>query len=131
MAAQRDERPLGQLFADFSRQLSTLVRKEIDLARTEMTGRARVVARDSAMVGVGGALLYAALLVLLAAVTLLLVSIGLTAWVAALVVAIVVGVIGAVLVQRGRAGIEHADFTPRQTIETLREDADWAKERVK
>jgi len=131
MAAQRDERPLGQLFADFSRQLSTLVRKEIDLARTEMTGRARVVARDTAMVGVGGALLYAALLALLAAVTLLLVSIGLAAWVAALVVAIVVGAIGAVLVQRGRTGIEHADFTPRQTMETLREDADWAKERVK
>jgi hypothetical protein len=86
MDAQRDERSLGQLFGDLSRQLSTLVRQEIDLARTEVTTKAGAASRDVAMIGAGGALAYAGLLVLLAAVVLLLIEAGLDEWLAALIV---------------------------------------------
>ena len=79
MDARRDERSLGQLFGDLSRQLSTLVRQEIDLARTEVTTKAGAATRDAALIGVGGALAYAGLLVLLGAVVLLLVQAGLGA----------------------------------------------------
>src|SRR5688500_20246716 len=87
MDAQRDDRSLGQLFGDLTRQLGTLVRKEIELARTEMTTRVTTVGRDAAMLGAGGALAYAALLVALIAVALLLIDIGLTPWLAFLIVA--------------------------------------------
>jgi uncharacterized membrane-anchored protein YhcB (DUF1043 family) len=52
-------------------------------------------------------------------------------WLAFLLVALVVGVIAAVLIQRGRAELQKTDLAPRQTIETLKEDAEWAKQQVK
>jgi hypothetical protein len=131
MDAQRDERSLGQLFGDLSRQLSTLVRQEIDLARTEVTTKAGAATRDAALIGVGGALAYAGLLVLLGAVVLLLVQAGLDAWLAALIVGILVAAIGGFLVMRGRSGLQNTDLAPTRTIETLKDDAEWAKERIK
>jgi VIT1/CCC1 family predicted Fe2+/Mn2+ transporter len=131
MDAQRDERSLGQLFGDLSRQLSTLVRQEIDLARTEVTTKAGAATRDAALIGVGGALAYAGLLVLLGAVVLLLVQAGLDAWLAALIVGILVAGIGGFLVMRGRSGLQNADLAPTRTIDTLKDDAEWAKERIK
>jgi Fe2+ transport system protein B len=127
----RDDRSLGQLFGDLSRQLGTLVRKEIELARTEMTTRATAVSRDAAMLGVGIAALYAAFLAAMFAVILLLVDAGLTPWVSALLVAAVIGIAGGALVARGRSELVRTDVAPQQTIETLKEDAQWAKQRIK
>ena len=131
MDAHRDDRSLGDLFGDLSRQLSTLIRKEIDLARTEMTGRARSAAQDVALIGAGGALAYAGLLVFLGAVVLLLVDAGLEPWLAALLVAVVAIAIGGALVWRGREGLKRTSLTPERTIETLKDDAEWAKEQIK
>jgi xanthine/uracil permease len=131
MDAQRDERSLGQLFGDLSRQLSTLVRQEIDLARTEVTTKAGAASRDAAMLGAGGALAYAGLLVLLAAVVLLLIEVGLDEWLSALIVGIVVLGVGGFLIMRGREGLQKADLAPKRTIETIKDDAEWAKERIK
>ena len=131
MDARRDERSLGDLFGDLSRQLSTLIRKEIDLARTEMTNRARSATQDAALIGAGGALAYAGLLVFLGAVVLLLVDVGLEPWLAALLAAVVAIAIGGALVWRGREGLKQTSLTPERTIETLKDDAEWAKEQIK
>jgi hypothetical protein len=131
MDGTRDDRSLGQLFGDLSRQLGTLVRQEIDLAKTETTSRVTALGRDAAMIGAGAALGYAALLVGLIGIGFLLAELGLATWLAFVAVAVIVGVVAAVLIQQGRARLEQADPVPRQTIETLKEDAAWAKERVK
>lgn len=131
MDAKRDDRSLGQLFGDLSRQVGTLVHQEIELARTEVTSQVTTVSRNAAMVAAGGALAYGALLIALVAIALLLAQLGITPWLAFLIVAIVVGVIAAVLIQRGRAELQKTDLTPRQTIDTLKEDAEWAKDQVK
>jgi hypothetical protein len=131
MDTSRDDRSLGQLFGDLSRQLGTLVRQEIELAKTETTTRVTSLGRDAAMVAAGGALAYAALLVGLVGVAILLADLGLTPWLAFVVVALLVGGVAVVLVQQGRARLQQADLAPRQTIETLKDDAEWAKERVK
>jgi F0F1-type ATP synthase assembly protein I len=132
MDPQRDEKSLGQLFGDLSRQLGTLVRKEIELARTEMTTRATTVGREAVSIGAGGALAYAALLIALVAIALFLWEVvGVTPWLAFLIVAIIVGVIAAVLIQRGRSALAKANLAPEKTIETLKEDAEWAKQQVK
>jgi hypothetical protein len=131
MDAQRDERSLGQLFGDLTRQLSTLVRQEIDLARTEVTTKAGAASRDAAMIGIGGALAYAGLLALLAAVILILVQAGLEPWLSALIVGVVVAGIGGFLIMRGRDGLQKTELAPKRTIETLKDDAEWAKERIK
>jgi hypothetical protein len=129
--ARKDDRSLGQLFGDLSRQMSTLVRQEIDLARTEVTTKAGAASRNVALIGVGGALAYAGVLVLLAAVVLGLVQLGLDPWLAAVLVGVVVAAIGGALVWRGRDGLGTTELAPRRTIETLKDDADWAKEQIK
>jgi len=131
MDTSSDDRSLGQLFGDLSRQLGTLVRQEIELAKTETTSRVTSVGRDAAMIGAGAALGYAALLVGLVGIAILLADLGLTPWLAFVVVALVIGGIAAVLIQQGRERLQRTDVAPRQTIETLKDDAAWAKERVK
>lgn len=131
MDERRDERSLGQLFGDLSRQLTTLVRQEAELARTELSAKAGSMVRDGALIGAGGALLYAALLGLMATVAIVLIDAGLDAWLAALVVSAIVGTVGAGLVVTGRNRLAEVDLAPSRTIETLRDDADLAKERVK
>jgi hypothetical protein len=131
METQRDDRSLGDLFGDLSRQLGTLIQKEIQLAKTEMTARVTTVGRDAAMMGAGGALAYAALLLGLMALAFLLSELIASVWLSFLIVALIVGVVAAVLIQRGRSELQRTDLAPRQTIETIKEDAEWAKQQVK
>ena len=130
MDDRRDDRSLGQLFGDLSRQLTTLVRQEVDLARTELSSKVGSTVRDGALMGLGGALLYAALLGVMATLVIALVDAGVDAWLAALLVSVLVGVVGAGLVMVGRNRLAEADLAPTRTIETIREDVDLAKERV-
>ena len=127
---QADNRSLGQLFGDLSRQLSTLIRQEIVLARIEMTTKATAVGRDAATIGLGGALLYAAFLTLLGAIVLLLIDVGIPGWLAALAVALIVGIVGGIMIVAGRQSLANQDLAPTRTVETLKDDADWAKERI-
>jgi len=64
---EQDPRSLGDLLAQLSRETGVLVRKEVELATTEMTAKAREAAADAAITAAGGALAHAGLLVLLAA----------------------------------------------------------------
>jgi len=130
MATRGEERSLGELFGDLARDTGTLVRQEVDLARTELTQKASRAARDLGFLAVGGLVVYAGFLGVLAAVVLGLVAAGLDAWAAALLVGVVVAVVGAVLVQRGLSALKREELAPRQTVETLKEDARWAKEQV-
>ena len=131
MDASRDDRSLGQLFGDLSRQLSTLVRQELDLARTETTARVSAVSRDAALIGAGAALGYAGLLFLLVAVVALLIQAGLDPWLSALLIGAVTLAIGGALVWRGREGLRTTNVVPERTIGTLKDDAEWAKEQIK
>jgi len=130
MQTGRGEPSLGELFSELSRQITTLVRQEIALAKTETTHKVARVGKDVGMLAVGAAVLYAGLLAIGAAVILLL-NYVLPAWVAALIVGLVVAAIGGFLVQRGRAALTSEDLTPRQTVESLKENAEWAKEQTR
>jgi len=131
MQQTRDERSLGELFAELTRETSTLVRQEVNLAKTEMTQKASEVGKDVGFLAAGGAVLYAGFLALLAAVILGLTGLGLPAWLAALVVGLVVGAVGVFLVQRGRDALRRTNLAPQQTIETLKEDTEWAKQQTR
>jgi archaellin len=54
-----------------------------------------------------------------------------TPWLAFVLVAAVAGIVAAVLIQRGRSELQRTDMAPRATIETIKEDAEWAKQQVK
>ncbi len=127
MQTDRNDRSLGELFGDLSRETSTLVRQEVALARTELTQTATKVGKDIGFLAVGGAIAYAGLLALIAAVILALVALGIPAWLSALIVGAVVAGAGYALVQRGLAALKSEDMAPRQTIDTLKGDIDALK----
>src|SRR4051794_36078898 len=113
MTDRQDDRSIGELLAELSRETSTLVRKELELARTEISAKVQKAAVHAGMVGGGGALIHAGVLVLLAAIVAVLMQLGMTPWLSALVVAVLTIVIGYVLVSRGIANLRRVDVAPR------------------
>jgi len=126
MQTGKDDRSLGELFGDLAGQTGALVREEVALAKAELTQTATQAGKDIGVLVIGGAVAYAGLLALLAAVILALATV-LPAWLAALIVGLVVAGGGALLLQRGRAALAHLDLAPRQTMATLAADADVVK----
>jgi hypothetical protein len=96
-----------------------------------MTAKASAAGKDAALIGVGGALAYGGGLVLLGALVLILVQLGIEAWLAALIVGVIAVAIGAVLINVGRSRLTAVDVTPHHAIETVKDEAEWAKEQVR
>lgn len=123
------DKSLGELFAELSRETTTLVRQEVDLAKTELSHKAVSVGKDVGFLAVGGAVVYAGFLALVACAIIAL-AYALPWWLAALIVGIVVVAIGGFLVLRGIDDLKNQDLAPRQTVQTLKEDATWAKDQT-
>jgi fatty acid desaturase len=130
MQQRKDDRSLGELFGDLARETGTLVRQEVELAKTEMGQKAARVGREVGFLAAGGLVAYAGFLVLLFALLAGLVAAGVPTWLAALIVGAVVAIVGYLLVQRGLSAVRRTSLAPTQTIETLKEDVEWAKEQV-
>jgi uncharacterized membrane protein YqjE len=126
----RDERPLGELFADLAREIGDQMRQELNLAKTEMTQKATRVGRNIGALAVGGAVVYAGFLALVAAAILVLAAIGVPWWLSALIVGVVVVAVGALFVQRSLTALRQTDLAPRRTMQTLRDDTQLVKERT-
>ena len=125
-----ENKPLGDLFSDLAAEMSELVRKEVALAKLEVGQKAKYIGKNVGYLAVGGAVAYAAMLAVIAAVIMLLAKV-MPDWGAALLVGIVVGAVGLLLVSKARAALQATDMTPRQTVETLKEDAAWVKQQIK
>ena len=126
----RDERSLGDLFAELAKETSALVRHEVTLAKTEMSEKASQAGKHVGVLAAGGALAYAGLLAVLAGIIVLLGQV-MPMWLSALIVGAVVIVVGYLLVKKGLDALKREDFAPRQTMETLKEDQQWAKDQTK
>jgi hypothetical protein len=124
---QASERSLGELFAELSRETSELVRHEMALAKAELSQKATRVGKDVGYISMGGALAYAGLLTLVAALVMGLAAAGLEWWVSALIVGTIVLIGGYVSTQKGLSALKREQITPTETIDTLKENAQWAK----
>jgi hypothetical protein len=131
MAETKAERSLGELFAELSSETATLLRKEFELAQVEVGQKLSRAGRHAALIGTGGVIAHAGALAFVAALVMLLVVAGLPPWAAALIVAVVLVVVGALLVRSGLAAMRAEDMTPRETIDTLKEGAAWAKQQTR
>jgi hypothetical protein len=128
-AAASDGRSLGDLFTDLTQETTTLVRQEVQLAKTEMSQKAAAVGKDVGFLVAGGAVLYAGLLALIATIIIVL-AYAIPWWLSALIVSIVVLAIGGFLVRSGLDNLKQTSLAPTQTLETLKEDATWTKEQI-
>ncbi|HSV28325.1 MAG TPA: phage holin family protein [Candidatus Omnitrophota bacterium] len=124
------DRSLASLFTELSRELGTLFRQEIQLAKVEATEKAKQAGAGAAEVAVGGLILFVAFQALVATAILGL-SYVVEPWLAALIVAVAIAVVGAVVLAKGLSNLRGDNLTPRRTIDTLRANTQWAKEQLR
>jgi hypothetical protein len=122
------ERSLGELFSDMTSELSLLVRKEMELARAETKEELRKA--GTAAGGFGGAEVagYMALVLASFAAAWGLAEVMAAGW-AFLIVGALYGIAAALLFIRARDQMRQVSPVPEQTIDTLKEDVQWAKAR--
>jgi hypothetical protein len=107
------------------------VRQELALARAELTDKGRTAGVGMGLIGGGGGLALFAFGALTASLILLLDKV-MAGWLAPLLVAVVYAAVAAVLAMRGKERIEESTPpVPEQTVETLKEDVEWAKTRTR
>jgi hypothetical protein len=124
------ERPVGDLVKQLASQTSTLVRQEIDLAKAEMSQKASLAGKGAGLLG-GAAVVGLLAAGALTACLILVLSEAIDAWLAALIVAVVMGAVAAALGLAGRKKVREATPpVPEQTVETVKEDVEWAKTRT-
>jgi len=129
---ERREESIGELVRDLAGETNTLVRQEIELAKAELSEKVRTAGKGAGMFGAAGVVALLALGSLTACVIALLATAIDHVWLSALIVALVWGAIAAVLAMRGRDQIEQASpAMPEQTVETVKEDVEWAKTRTR
>jgi len=130
LSRQNSEPSLGDLFTSLTSDLTTLVRKEIDLARTETMEKVSGVTRSVVMMVAGGLVAYAGLIALIMAAIFLL-NRAMSLWLSALIVGIVVIIVGAILLSMGKSSLNNMTVVPEKTVETMKDNTEWAKEQVK
>ena len=123
------KRPLGAVITSAIDGTRTLVRKQVELAKIEMTEAVSVRAKGAGMMA-GAAVMALYALGFAAAAGSVALALVLPAWAANLIVAAVFVAIAGVLALIGRNAIRNAPTTPERTQETLKEDARWARQQI-
>jgi len=124
------ERGTGELVKELSSQISTLVHKEIELAKAEMAEKGKKAGIGVGMFGGAG---LAAFLMLgsLTAFLIIVLALAIPAWASALIVTAIWAAAAAVLALKGRDKVrEVGKPVPEKTIETVKEDVQWLKDRT-
>ena len=125
-----EERSIGDLFADLTADLRVLVRQEVALAKAEISDKVSHLGRDAATIAIGAVLLFVGFEALVATAIIAL-SLVLPAWLSALIVGAVLALVGGLLAWRGYRDIRQRGVMPQETVESIKEDAQWAKEQLK
>jgi uncharacterized membrane protein YqjE len=120
----------GDLVKQLSEQTTTLVRKEIDLAKAELSEKGKVAGQGAGMFG-GAAVVGLLALGTLTVMILAVLDKAMDLWVAALIVTVIYGAIAAVLAMSGKDRVKQATPPAEQTVETVKEDVQWAKSQAK
>ena len=117
---------VGDLLGDVTRDLSTLLRQEVELAKAEVKAEATKAGKAAGMLGGAGLAGYMVALFLSLALMFGLDAVMPAGW-AAVIVAVIWGIAAAVLYSTGRRKMKDVSPVPQQTVETLKEDAQWLR----
>ena len=129
MPELRQDRSIGELFGQLSQDMTLLVRQEIQLARTEMSEKLSRFTTNLVSVLSGGFVAYLGGLALVAALILAIRDLAnISLALSALIVGAVLAIVGYVMLQKGVKELKRVDLAPRRTVETLKDDVQWAKE---
>jgi len=129
--AELRDRPVGDLMKDLSEQTSTLVRKEVELAKAELAVKGKRAGIGAGMFGGAGLFGFFAFAALTATFILALAE-AVAPWLAALIVTVVYGAIAGVLALQGKNKVQEATPpVPERAVDSTKEDVEWVKTRAK
>ena len=125
-AEEVSETSVGELIGNISNHLSQLFRQEVELAKAELKQEASKAGKAAGMLGGAAFAGYLAIVLLSFALVFALSNVMDPGW-AALIVAVIWAIIGAVFYANGRKKLKNVDPVPRRTVDTIKEDAQWLK----
>lgn len=133
----KDDRSLGQLLKELTSETTTLLRQEVDLAKTEMSEKASRVGTNLGSLAVGGGVAFLGALALLAAAIYGLTSIldqfmslGVAVWLAPLIIGLVLAAVGYSLIKKALETLKRESLAPQKTTESLQENKEWLKQKI-
>jgi uncharacterized protein YacL len=133
----KDERSIGQLLKELTHETSTLLRQEVDLAKTEMSEKAARVGTNLGSVAVGGAVAFLGAIALLLAAVYLLMSLlnnfmspEVASWVAPLIVGGILAAVGYSMIKKALETLKRESITPQRTTQSLQENKEWLKQKI-
>ena len=126
-----DNRSIADIVGDLSGNVSTLMRKEIQLARAETSEKVSQAAVAVGSILAGGVLALAALIVLLQALVIALTNAGIPAGWSALIVGVMVAGIAYALIHKGTTDLKAGNLVPERTVDSLKQDAQTLKEQAR
>jgi hypothetical protein len=127
------------LLRELRDETTTLLRQEVTLAKTELNENFSHLLSHSLHIAIGAFVAYAGVIVLLIGIGQLLgallvragVDAGVATWAAPSFVGLVVAIIGWAMVNHAKNSMTHEDLVPRQTVESLRENKQWAQNKLR
>lgn len=135
---QRTERSFGELLREVTTDIAAMFRKEVELAKVELSEKASEAGKQVGSIAVGGAVMFAGGLALLAAVVNLvgwviaeITSAELAVWLAPLLVGLVLAFVGYGMVKKAIAALRTEGLAPEQTTQSLQENKEWLKEKIR
>lgn len=126
----RQEASLGDLFADLADKTGTLIRQEAALVQTELTSKAVSAGRNIGYLAVGAFVAYTAVLVLVAALVAGLYALNIPVWASALIVGVIFAIAAYVLINSALTALRKTEWAPKESIDSIKEDAKWLKNQV-
>jgi uncharacterized membrane protein YqjE len=125
------DRPTGELLRELSQQTTELVRQEIELAKAEIGEKGKQAGLGAGMFG-GAGLFGVGAFAALTTTIIAALDRAMALWLAALIVAVVYGIVAAVLAQRGKQKVQAVGApVPEQARDSVKEDVQWAKTRMR
>lgn len=130
MATHSNDRPVGDVIRDLFEDLSRLVRGEIALLKAEMQENLAKIGTGAGLLGGAGILGLFTMLFVFLAIMFALIDLGLKSWLAALLVAVGLGIIAAILAVSGKKSVSQASVAPTETVHQVKSDAQHIKRDV-
>jgi hypothetical protein len=122
-----NDQSIGSLIGEVTEDISKLFRQEVALAKAELKEEATKAGKAGGMLAGAGFAGYMVAVLLSLALVFALDAVMPLGW-AAVIVAVLWAVVGGVLYTMGRKRMKDVDPVPRQTVETLKEDAQWVRD---
>ncbi len=135
---RHEARAVADLLRELKDETTTLIQQEVALAKVEVRRKVMMVIKSAVYMAAGAVVAYVALLSVVAAAILGLVvilqligvAVGVSVWLAPLIIAVIAGIVGYGLIQKAISTIKRETLLPERTLKTLEEDKRWLEQKV-